>query len=190
MSDETTICVYCGSSLGSDPDFESAAADLGAAIADAGHRLTYGGGHVGLMGAIADAALAAGGEVVGFIPQSLADREIAHTSLTELHVTDSMHSRKAAMASLADGFVVLPGGFGTLDEVMEVLTWNQIGSIDKPVAFYDIAGYYTKLFEFLDHAVTAGMLNPTHRSLARRADTAAEAVAIAAGPGAGYSSKW
>ncbi|NNE11978.1 MAG: TIGR00730 family Rossman fold protein, partial [Ilumatobacter sp.] len=127
------ICVFCGSNPGADPAFAGVAADLGRALATADLGLVYGGGRVGLMGVVADAALAAGGEVLGFIPQALVDREVAHTGLTDLIITDSMHTRKAAMADHADGFIALPGGFGTLDEVIEILTWNQIGVIAKPV---------------------------------------------------------
>jgi hypothetical protein len=185
-----SICVFCGSNPGIDPAYAAAAAELGGAIAGAGHGLVYGGGRVGLMGTVADAALAAGGEVVGVIPEGLTGREVEHTGLTELVVTDSMHTRKAEMCDRADGFVALPGGFGTLDEVLEILTWNQLGIIAKPVAFVDVGGFYSPLFRFLDGAVVAGLIRPAHREMARRVDTAAEAVAVAAGVAPRSPSKW
>ena len=184
------VCVFCGANPGSDPAFAGAASDLGVALAQRGHGLVYGGGRVGLMGVVADAALDAGGEVVGFIPQSLVDREIAHRGLTELVVTDSMHTRKAAMAARADGFVAMPGGFGTLDEVLEILTWNQIGVISKPVAFLDVGGYFDSLFRFFDEAVAAGLVNPEHRAMAHRAATVDDAIDIATGPGPEHVGKW
>jgi uncharacterized protein (TIGR00730 family) len=185
-----TVCVYCGANPGNDGEILGAAVELGAAIAAAGHRLVYGGGRVGLMGTVADAALAAGGEVTGVIPQHLVDREVAHHGLTELVVTSSMHERKAAMAEWADGFVALPGGYGTLDEVLEVLTWNQIGTIAKPVAFLDVNGYYDSLFRFFDEAAEAGLLMPQHRAAAQRATTVEQAIAIATGPAPANVSKW
>jgi uncharacterized protein (TIGR00730 family) len=150
----------------------------------------YGGGRVGLMGLVADAALAAGGDVYGYIPQALVDREVAHQGLTELIATDSMHTRKAAMCDGADGFIALPGGFGTLDELMEILTWNQLGIIAKPVALLDVNGFYAPLFEFLDHAAGSGLIKPAHRVIAQRAESVGEAVAIATGPAPASPSKW
>jgi uncharacterized protein (TIGR00730 family) len=185
-----SICVFCGANPGLDPAFAEVANELGSAIAGGGHQLVYGGGRVGLMGVLADAVLAAGGTVVGFIPQSLVDREIAHLGVTELVVTETMHTRKAAMCDRADGFVALPGGYGTLDEVLEILTWNQIGTIAKPVAFLDVAGYYRLLFEFLDEAVEAGLVKPAHRAMAQRAGTVGDAIAIASGPAPVSPSKW
>ena len=185
-----SICVFCGANPGGDPAFQVAAIDLGVAIAEGGHELVYGGGRVGLMGTLADAVLAARGRAVGFIPQALVDREIAHLGLTELVVTDSMHARKAAMSDRADGFIALPGGYGTLDEVLEILTWNQIGTIAKPVAFFDVNGYFDSLFRFLDEAVEAGLVLPAHRIMAQRARTAADAIAIACGPAPVSPSKW
>jgi uncharacterized protein (TIGR00730 family) len=186
----TAICVFCGANVGADPEFEAAAIELGAAVAAAGHDLVYGGGRVGLMGALADAALSTGGRVTGFIPRGLVDREIAHRGLSELVVTDSMHTRKAAMCDRADGFIALPGGFGTLDEVLEILTWNQIGVIAKPVAFLDVNRYFASLFRFLDEAVEAGLVMPAHRAMAQRAATAEDAIAIACGPPPVSPSKW
>ncbi|HWL41708.1 MAG TPA: TIGR00730 family Rossman fold protein [Ilumatobacter sp.] len=187
---QRTVTVYLGANPGTDPAFAAAAGELGTAIAAAGHRLVYGGSRVGLMGTLADAALAAGGEVIGFIPEHLVAHEIAHTGLTELVVVSSMHARKAAMAEHADGFVALPGGYGTLDEILEVLTWNQIGTLAKPVAFLDVAGYYGSLFRFFDEATGAGLLMPAHRAAAQRATTVTEAISIATGPAPANVSKW
>ena len=184
------ICVFCGSNPGTDPRFAAEAAELGVRIAAAGHGLVYGGGRVGLMGIVADAALAAGGDVLGFMPQALVDREVGHHGLTELLVTDSMHTRKAAMADHADGFVALPGGYGTLDEVLEILTWNQIGTIAKPVAFLDVNGYFTSLFRFFDDAVGSGLIKPEHRAIAQRAETVEAAITIATNPPPNSPSKW
>ncbi len=184
------ICVFCGANPGARPEFARVAADLGAAIARAGHGLVYGGGRVGLMGIVADAALAAGGDVIGFIPEALTGREVEHTGITELVVTDTMHTRKASMADRAGGFVALPGGFGTLDEVLEILTWNQIGIIAKPVAFLDVDGYYESLFRFFDEAVTAGLVMREHRVMAQRVSTIDEAIAVAAGPAPASPGKW
>jgi uncharacterized protein (TIGR00730 family) len=185
-----SICVFCGANPGSDGRFADEAAALGRSIAEHGHRLVYGGGWVGLMGIVADAALAAGGEVVGCMPRHLVDREIAHRGLTELVVTDSMHARKAAMCDRADGFIALPGGYGTLDETLEVLTWNQLGTIAKPVALLDTAGYFGSLLRFFDDAVQAGLIKPAHRALAQRATTVDDAIAIAIGPAPASPGKW
>jgi uncharacterized protein (TIGR00730 family) len=168
----------------------AAAVALGGAIGAGGHQLVYGGGRVGLMGMVADATLASGGGVIGFIPRALADREVAHTGLTELHVTDSMHTRKQAMSDRSDGIIALPGGYGTLDEVMEILTWNQIGIIAKPVAFVDVSGYFQHLFRFFDHAVEAGLIMHAHREMAQLAATVDEAIRIAIGPAPSSPSKW
>lgn len=184
------ICVFCGANPGGSPSFTEAASELGAAIAAGGHRLIYGGGRVGLMGVIADAVLAGGGEAIGFMPQALVDREIAHLALTELVITDSMHTRKTAMSDRADGFIALPGGYGTLDEVLEILTWNQLGAIAKPVAFLDVNGYFASLFRFFDEAVEAQLVKPAHRVLAQRAATVTEAIRIATGPAPASPGKW
>ena len=159
------ICVFCGSSAGGSAAYGAAARALGTLLARRGLGLVYGGASVGLMGAVADAALAGGGEVVGVIPGALAAKEIAHAGLTRLEVVASMHERKARMAELADGFVALPGGMGTLEELSEVLTWAQLGIHDKPCALLDVDGYWRPLVAFLDHAVEERFLRPEHRAL-------------------------
>ena len=159
------LCVFCGSSPGGHPDYGQAAEELGRALAGQGIGLVYGGAHVGLMGTIADAALDAGGEVVGVIPQALVDVEIAHTGLTDLLVVGSMHERKARMADLSDGFIALPGGMGTLEELFEVYTWTQLGLYSKPLGLLDVRGYYTLLAAFLDHAVAERFMIAEHREM-------------------------
>jgi uncharacterized protein (TIGR00730 family) len=161
-----SVCVFCGSSAGNDPRFAEAANEFGALLAREGITLVYGGGHVGLMGILADAVLANGGKVTGVIPRALWDREVGHRNLTELHVVESMHERKALMASLADAFVALPGGLGTLEEIFEVWTWAQLGIHDKPVGFLDVDGFYAPLLAFLDHGVDAGFVRAPHRAMA------------------------
>ncbi|MGD8428923.1 MAG: TIGR00730 family Rossman fold protein [Ectothiorhodospiraceae bacterium] len=160
-----SICVFCGSSKGNEPQFEHQAKQLGTLIAREGRRLVFGGGHVGLMGAVADAALAAGGEVVGIIPQSLADKEVAHTRLTRLHVVASMHERKALMAEYSDGFIALPGGMGTLEELFETLTWAQLGLHGKPCGLLNVDGFYRTLLTFLNELVDREFLRPEYRRL-------------------------
>jgi len=157
--------VYCGSSTGSRPAFAATAADLGHRLAEQGIGVVYGGAAVGLMGIVADAALAAGGEVIGVLPAKLFDHEVGHEGLTELHVVDSMHERKALMSQLADAFVALPGGYGTIEEVVEAVTWTQLGIHDKPVGLLDIDGYFEHLLAFLARAVDDGLLRPASRSL-------------------------
>jgi uncharacterized protein (TIGR00730 family) len=159
------ICVFCASSPGSSPAYAAAARLLGTLLADRGHGLVYGGGNVGLMGLCADAALAANGEVIGVIPRPLVDRELAHHGLTELRVVGSMHERKQLMHDLSDGFITLPGGFGTMDELFETLTWGQLGMHGKPVGLYDVDGYYTPILAWLDNAVRAQLLRPEHRAM-------------------------
>jgi uncharacterized protein (TIGR00730 family) len=161
-----SVCVFCGSSAGNDSRFAQAASEFGALLAREGTTLVYGGGHVGLMGILADAVLANGGKVVGVIPRALWDREVGHRNLTELHVVETMHERKAMMASLADAFVALPGGLGTLEEIFEVWTWAQLGIHDKPVGFLDVDGFYAPLLAFLDHGVDAGFVRAPHRAMA------------------------
>ena len=162
------VCVFCGSSEGSRPAYGDAAAALGRQIAQVGLRLVYGGACVGLMGRVADAALEEGGEVVGVIPDALVEREVVHHGLSKLLVVDSMHSRKARMAELADAFVVLPGGLGTLEETFEVWTWAQLGLHDKPIGLLDVEGYWEPLATLLDHAVEEGFVRPVHRALLMR----------------------
>jgi uncharacterized protein (TIGR00730 family) len=157
--------VFCGSSTGRDPAFAAAARELGAAIASQGRTLIYGGGRVGLMGLVADAALAGGAPAIGVIPEALAAREVAHLGLTELHVVPSMHARKALMADLADAFVALPGGFGTLDELFEIVTWAQLGLHARPIGLLDVGGYFDPLLAFADRAVAEAFVRPEHRRL-------------------------
>jgi uncharacterized protein (TIGR00730 family) len=159
------VCVFSGSSPGADIAYRAAATDLGHGLADRGIELVYGGAHVGLMGILADSALAAGGSVIGVIPRALEEVEIAHRGLTELHVVGSMHERKALMAELSDGFIAMPGGMGTLEELFEILTWAQLGMHRKPCALFDVSGYFTGLLGFLDHMVEQGFLRPVHRAM-------------------------
>lgn len=184
------VVVFCGSSSGNVSSHSAMAADLGAEIGRAGHGLVYGGGDVGLMGVVADAVMNAGGPVIGVITEQLAALEVAHDGLTELHVESSMHSRKARMAELGDGVVVLPGGFGTYEEVFEILTWNQLGIVSMPVTFLDIDGFYEPLLSFIAGAVEAGFLKPEHGALASASSSAADAVAMATKPAPAYSPKW
>ena len=157
------LAVYTGASLGSDPLFADAARDFAAALAHHGVGVVYGGSRAGLMGVVAEAALAAGGEVIGVMPQPLVDAEDAHTGLTELRVVRTMHERKAGMAALADGFVALPGGLGTLEEIFEAWTWLQVGVHTKPVGFLDVAGYWTPLLQAVASMSAAGLVRPEHR---------------------------
>lgn len=161
-----SVCVYCGSRHGALPDYTAAARALGHAIGERGWQLVYGGGKVGLMGEVADAVLAAGGRVVGVIPQTLQDREVGHPGLHELHVVQTMHQRKQMMAERADAFVALPGGIGTLEELYEVWTWRQLGYHDQPIGLLNSAGYYDALLAFMQQAVAQGFLDAsTHRQL-------------------------
>ncbi|WP_106181729.1 TIGR00730 family Rossman fold protein [Prauserella shujinwangii] len=159
------VCVFCGSSPGRDARYARDAAAVGTLLAERGIGVVYGGASVGLMGAVADAALAAGGEVIGVIPENLLRVEIAHEGLTEQHVVANMHERKAKMAALADGFLALPGGAGTLEELFEVWTWAQLGLHAKPIGLVDAGGYYTRLGEFIDHMVEEGFLDTRSRDL-------------------------
>jgi len=184
------LCVYCGSNAGADPAYADAVADLARACVERGIGLVYGGGDIGLMGVLADTALAAGGTVTGIIPQALVDHEIAHRGLSDLRVVGSMHERKALMAELSDGFVALPGGIGTLEELIEVYTWSQLGLHAKPLGVLNVSGYYDGLAAFLDHAVASGFLRPEHRAvLAVEADVDAllERLESAVAPSVG---KW
>ncbi len=154
-----SICVYCGSRHGARADYSRAARDLGHAIGQRGWQLVYGGGKVGLMGEVANATLAAGGRVIGVIPQTLQDREVGHTGLSELHVVQTMHQRKQMMAERADMFIALPGGIGTLEELYEVWTWRQLGYHDQPIGLLNTSGYYDSLLAFMAHTVAEGFLS-------------------------------
>lgn len=160
-----SLCVYCGSSAGNDPAYAEAARGVGAELARRGIELIYGGAHVGLMGQVADAALADGGRVIGVIPQQLVRKELAHRQLTALHITSSMHARKAKMAELAEGFLALPGGVGTLEEIFEIWTWAQLGLHGKPVGLLNVGGYYDELVRFVDHATASGFIRPEQRGM-------------------------
>jgi uncharacterized protein (TIGR00730 family) len=153
-----SIGVFCGANTGQNPVYSEASAALGKLMAEQTIAIVYGGGNVGLMGIIADAVLEHGGKAIGVIPQSLVDREVAHTGLHELHVVETMHERKAIMAARSDAFIAMPGGFGTFDEICEIITWNQLGIIKKPVAFYNINGYYDRFFEMISHTVAEGFV--------------------------------
>jgi uncharacterized protein (TIGR00730 family) len=160
-----SVCVFCGSGSGAEPAFTTAARALGTALAENGRSLVYGGARVGLMGAMADAALAAGGRVIGVIPRALVEMEVAHRGLTELRTVDSMHERKAQMADLAGAFVALPGGLGTLEEIFEVWTWAQLGLHRKPLGFLNVRDFYRPLLSFLDRLVALGFLRQEHREM-------------------------
>jgi uncharacterized protein (TIGR00730 family) len=160
-----SVCVFCGSSFGNNAQYRTAAEGLGRLLAERGLRLIYGGGSLGLMGALADASLSGGGRVVGVIPEAMAVREVAHTGLSELRVTPSMHARKALMAELADAFVALPGGLGTCDELFEIVTWAQLGIHRKPIGLLNVAGYFDALIRLVEHAVTEGFVRPQHLEL-------------------------
>src|ERR1700756_3485259 len=168
------ICVFCGSSAGSQPEYRACAQQLGAELTRREIGLVYGGGNVGLMGAIADSVLEAGGEAIGVIPEHLMNREIGHKQLAKLHIVGSMHERKAMMADLSDAFIALPGGFGTLEEFCEVLTWSQLGLHEKPCGIVNVLGYYTPLLAMLDHAVEQRFLKPENRALVLAGDTPLE----------------
>lgn len=161
-----SVCVFCGSNPGNDPAYAEGARAMGSEIARRGMVLVYGGGAVGLMGVVANAALEAGGEVHGVIPQALRDKEVGHHGLTRLEVVDTMHTRKARMAELSDGFIAMPGGIGTFEELFEIWTWGQLGIHTKPLGMLDVAGFYEPLAGFLDATVSAGFLKPGHRSIA------------------------
>ena len=159
------LCVFCGSSSGFDPVHRRAADELGALMAREGIELVYGGGSVGLMGAIADAVLAANGRVIGVIPEFLATKELLHTGVTDLRVTHDMHERKALMAELSDGFIAMPGGLGTFEELFEVMTWSQLGLHRKPIGLLNVAGYFDPLVAMIDRAITDGFCKEQHRGL-------------------------
>jgi uncharacterized protein (TIGR00730 family) len=188
------IVVFCASAEGNNPALMGLARQVGSRIAQLGVGLVYGGGRVGLMGAVADGALSAGGEVIGVIPEQLVAAEVAHLGLSELIVTGSMHERKAAMAELADGFIALPGGFGTLEEVIEILTWNQLGIIATPVVFCDLTlgegSFWSPFMTFLDSSVDAGVLRERHRRMLTWTDDPEIAVDSALGAAPSVAPKW
>lgn len=184
------IGVFCGSSSGTDPIFVETANELGSGIGTAGHSLVYGGGHVGLMGVVADAVLDAGGVVTGVMTEQLVAAEIAHGGLTSLVITASMHDRKARMAELSDGVIVLPGGFGTLDEAFEMITWNQLGLVAIPVVLLDVADYFASLFAFVDETVRTGFVSETNARLVQRATTPDEALSMATSSPEPFAAKW
>lgn len=169
------ICVFCGSSPGVRPEYAQAAREMGRAMAERGIGLVYGGGHVGLMGIIADAVMEHGGKAIGVIPEGLMRREVGHRGLTELHVVASMHERKQLMANLSDGFVAMPGGYGTFEEFCEVITWSQLGIHPKPCGLLNVLGYYDALLAMFDHGVAEGFIRPRHREIVLR-DTRPEAL--------------
>ncbi len=170
------LAVYCGSSMGNDPAFADAARAIGAAMAARGIGLVYGGGRLGLMGVVADAVLAEGGEAYGVIPQALTDLEVAHKGLTELHTVTTMHERKAKMTELTDAFVALPGGIGTYDELFEAWTWNALGYHAKPFALLNVSGFWDEMIRFLDHATASGFMSPARRSQLLVAESVEQAI--------------
>ncbi|MFY0606010.1 MAG: TIGR00730 family Rossman fold protein [Cyclobacteriaceae bacterium] len=165
------LAIFCGSSVGNNPDYKSAAAEMGKLLAAQDIGMVYGGGNIGLMGACADAVMADGGEVIGIIPKKLMELEVGHTGISDLFVVDTMHERKAKMAHLSDGFIAMPGGIGTIEEIIEVFTWHQIGYHNKPCAFLNTNGYYDKFFEFLQHTVGEGFLSAAQKNELLIADT-------------------
>ena len=190
MVSPRAVCVFCGSSTPGDPRYADAARALGSALAGRGIELVYGGGSVGLMGVLADAALDAGGRVTGVIPVGLFSREVGHTGLTEMHEVATMHERKQLMYDLADAFIALPGGLGTLDELAEVVTWAQLGLHQKPVALFDVDAFWDPLVAQLDRMVELGLLKPANRALVLRADAPDNALAVLASAESPYVEKW
>lgn len=184
------ICVFAGSSPGARPEYAAAAADLGRLLAERGHTMVFGGGAVGLMGVTATAALDAGGEVIGIIPEALDRREVAFQGLTELRVVETMHERKAQMADLSDAFVLLPGGFGSIEEFVEVLTWNQLGIHAKPCGMLDVLGYWQPLLAMIDHGVQERFLRDEHRAMVLSATDPAELLDLLATTSMPTVSKW
>ncbi len=187
---DRSIAVFCGSSSGTSAAYSEAAVAVGAELAAQGCGLVYGGGHVGLMGALADATLSAGGSVTGVITEQLLALEVAHGGLTDLEVVADMHVRKARMAELADGVIVLPGGFGTYEEMFEILTWNQLGIVSMPVVLLDVDGFYAPLMDLVAGAVAAGFMKPDHGALLIRVEEPVEAVRVASQPAAPFTPKW
>ncbi len=185
------LCVFCGSSAGSRPEYRAAARRLGELLAVRGVGLVFGAGHIGLMGVVADAVLAGGGTAAGVIPQALVDKELAHRGLTELHVVDTMHQRKALMADLADAFAALPGGYGTADELFEILTWAQLGLHTKPVGLLNVCGFFDPVLTWIDHCVRERFLRPEHRDTLRVAADPEELLEVLARQRTGsQTAKW
>lgn len=185
-----SLCVFCGASPGANPVYRDAAINLGRTLAEQGIQLIYGGGAVGLMGIVADAALEAGGEVIGIIPQSLKSAEIGHNGLTRLEVVDGMHARKARMAELSDGFIALPGGLGTLEELFEVWTWGQLGYHSKPLGLLEVNGFYAKLNDFLDHLVQERFVRAPHREMLQIDESPSALIAAMANWQPAVAPKW
>jgi hypothetical protein len=178
-----SVCVFCGSAAGARPSYSAAAQELGAALAHRGITLVYGGGRLGLMGILADATLAAGGRVTGVIPRMLIERECAHPRLTQQHVVNTMHERKTLMAELSDGFVGLPGGMGTFDELVEIVTWAQLGLHAKPVVIANIENYFDRMYAMLDYAVAEKFVTAESRARWRNAESVTRVMQILAGEG-------
>lgn len=190
MADIASVCVFAGSSTGTREAYAVAAAELGRAVARRGWRVVYGGGRVGLMGVLADAALAAGGEVIGVIPEALLRKEVGHGALTDLRVVQTMHQRKALMSELSDAVVALPGGLGTLEELFEILTWAQLGIHAKPCGVLNADGYYHDLLHFIDQAVARGFVRAEHRDMILAAGDAGELLDAMLAFTPRYSAKW
>lgn len=184
------ICVYCGSSSGNSEVYLDGARDLAAEMVSQNMVLVYGGGRIGLMGAIADEVLRLGGQAIGVIPEALMKREVGHLGLTQLHVVKDMHERKAMMAELSDGFIAMPGGIGTLEELFEATTWSQLGLHDKPVGVLNLAGYYDQLLAFVEHMVKAGFLKPEHAALMLHAHSPGELIVKMRAHPRIHTSKW
>jgi uncharacterized protein (TIGR00730 family) len=183
MKKVTSVCVYCGTGHKVDPSYKQAAENLGTVLGQQKICLVYGGGRVGLMGIVSEACFKAGGDVIGIIPEHISDKEVANNDLTELFVVDSMHTRKQMMVDKSEGFIVLPGGFGTLDETFEILTWKYLGLHDKPIVFLNVNGFYDPLLKMIDHMVDSGFTPFWHRSLFQVVETPEEAVvALSAQP--------
>lgn len=191
MSHQKSIAIFCGSSSGANPAYAEAARDMGRAIAERGHRLVYGAGSVGLMGEVANEVLRRGGEVLGVIPQFLVDMEVGHTGLTELIVCETMHERKLAMAEASDGFIAMPGGVGTLEEIIEVFTWTQLGLHPKHCGLFNVNAYYNYLIKFLDHAVDQRFLKASQAELMHvGADAGALLDLVLNSEGVPFEGKW
>jgi len=172
------ICVYCGSSSGNSPDIINRAGEFGKLLAENGHNLIYGGSSLGIMGTIADSVMINGGEVIGVIPENLFSKEVAHRGITRLITVKDMHQRKSHMAELADAFVAFPGGFGTMEELFEIITWNQIGLLNKPVTIMNLNGYYNSLIEMINQSVEAGFIKPKNREIVQVAETLEECLEL------------